>query len=115
MYDTKWLPGIVWKKFRFEHRLSWFPQKQFSHHTWKAEKTKETEKKEKTWEAEESEQTEKNIRNIHNLRKSVKAEEAKDDLEIIIIPFLTMIYWVLTLVISPEGQEVFSSTLAGQL
>ena len=33
----------------------------------------------------------------------------------IIIPFITMIYWVLTLVISPEGQEVFSSTLAGQL
>ena len=32
-----------------------------------------------------------------------------------IIPFLTMIYWVLTLAISPEGQEVFSSTLAGQL
>ena len=31
-----------------------------------------------------------------------------------IIPFLTMIYWVLTLVISPEGEEVFSSTLAGQ-
>ena len=33
----------------------------------------------------------------------------------VIIPFLTMIYWVLTLVISPEGQEVFSSTLSGQL
>ena len=33
----------------------------------------------------------------------------------IIISFLTMIYCVLTLVISPEGQEVFSSTLAGQL
>ena len=32
-----------------------------------------------------------------------------------IIPFLTMIYWVLTLGISPKGQEVFSSTLAGQL
>ena len=34
---------------------------------------------------------------------------------LLIIPLLTMIYWVLTLVISPEGQELFSSTLAGQL
>ena len=32
-----------------------------------------------------------------------------------IIPFLTMIYWVLTLAVSPEGQGVLASTLAGQL
>ena len=32
-----------------------------------------------------------------------------------IIPFLTMIYLVLTLLISPEGQKVLSSSLAGQL